>query len=261
MKKIGFVILALILVLGTMGVAFSMWSQTVTVTGQVNTGNVKLTISDPTGTWAFKDMDWVTTIPGVEYPVAWVWGDQALLGNGQPDPAPHVGLYSSDADWTDPGDPGHVLIGWSVITGIDNATGTVTASWNNLFPVPVGSVNQYDPNGGHFGHFTADFDLTNSGSVPVRLKFSTPNPVSVFGMTVQIGYRSDSGGWYLADADAGDPGNNGSPWPYLTGLQLEPGDHVHMMVCLTPEENTTQGQSNGSFSFTITGVQWNEYVP
>lgn len=47
MKKIGFVILALVLVLGTMGLGYAMWSQTITINGNVNTGNVTLTVSNP----------------------------------------------------------------------------------------------------------------------------------------------------------------------------------------------------------------------
>lgn len=46
MKKIGLLVLALVLALGTIGVGYAKWTDTVTINGTVNTGNVKIGIVD-----------------------------------------------------------------------------------------------------------------------------------------------------------------------------------------------------------------------
>jgi len=40
MKKIGLICLALVMALGGLGVGYAMWSDTLTITGNVNTGEV-----------------------------------------------------------------------------------------------------------------------------------------------------------------------------------------------------------------------------
>jgi predicted ribosomally synthesized peptide with SipW-like signal peptide len=49
MKKLGLLALALVLALGVLGVGFALWSQQLTITGTVNTGELKVGIVD-TGT-------------------------------------------------------------------------------------------------------------------------------------------------------------------------------------------------------------------
>jgi hypothetical protein len=46
MKKIGFLALALVLALGALGVGYALWQDTVTITGEVNTGNLILGVKD-----------------------------------------------------------------------------------------------------------------------------------------------------------------------------------------------------------------------
>ena len=43
MKKIGLLCLALVLALGTMGVGLAQWTETLTITGNANTGNLSVT--------------------------------------------------------------------------------------------------------------------------------------------------------------------------------------------------------------------------
>ncbi|MCD6391565.1 MAG: hypothetical protein J7L92_06220, partial [Dehalococcoidia bacterium] len=54
MKKIGLLSLALVLALGTLGVGFAMWQDTVTIEGTVNTGSVDLDIEELSSTWVYK---------------------------------------------------------------------------------------------------------------------------------------------------------------------------------------------------------------
>jgi len=46
MKKIGLLVLMLVIVLGSLGVGYAKWTDTVTINGTVNTGNVKIGIVD-----------------------------------------------------------------------------------------------------------------------------------------------------------------------------------------------------------------------
>ena len=77
MKKIGLLCLALVLALGTLGVGYAMWSDTITITGTVNTGSVDLDIMKCSNTWVWKLIpvepgdpdiaivhDWDSTYPG-----------------------------------------------------------------------------------------------------------------------------------------------------------------------------------------------------
>jgi hypothetical protein len=48
MKKTGMLILAIIIVLGSLGVGFAAWSQSLTITANVATGNLDLVLESPT---------------------------------------------------------------------------------------------------------------------------------------------------------------------------------------------------------------------
>jgi hypothetical protein len=253
MKKLGLIGVSLVTVLATLGIGFSMWSQTVTINGQVNTGNVKLTVSNPTGTWAYKDESIMDT-NGMDSEV-WVWGYQQVNNTGNPvlPPAPDLGHIIYAATWpgTNPVNWSDNIVnfGWTGVTafGTDgNGNPTVTIDTYNLFPVVAFS------NSVPFATWDADFDVTNSGSVPVKLIISPSGGLgSIDGMSVQIGYNNGGDDMYT---------DNIYDLSQLQGMQLDPGQHVHMLVGFTPNEGTTQGVVNDTFSFTIQGVQWNEYT-
>lgn len=254
MKKIGLVILALVLILGTMGVGFAMWSQTVTVSGTVGTGNVALTISNPSCDLYMKDLDADTAH---EPAGSNVWGYQVVDQSGQPsfdgNGNPIIDLTQPffyeqpDTGWRNPpNNPDYLIVGWCAINSIDNTTHTVTATWHNIFPWPWPSSITY-PAGAPSSTFATqvcDFDVTNSSSIPVKLHVVAPS--SVGGIAFEIGYYNPATGvWF----------NSG-----LEGMQLEPGVTVHVQMGFTVTEASPQGFS-GTFPVTIQGVQWNEYTP
>lgn len=57
MKKIGLVVLALMLALGALGVGYARWSDTITISGTVNTGSVNINVVQYSGTDIYKMPD------------------------------------------------------------------------------------------------------------------------------------------------------------------------------------------------------------
>jgi hypothetical protein len=234
--------------MGTMGIGFSMWSSLITVSGTAQTGNVSLTVSNPSADLFWKDLavsgggnaalteiqGYQVTNPagGMGQPV-WNVSNQPIMDMSRP-----LAYTSNGLDpYLDPSN--YLLLAWGAINSYSNTSSgaTITASWNNLFPVPT-------PNG--YSYPLADFDLTNSGSIPVILKVTMPS--SVAGLPLEIGF-------YVPGANYS--WNQTSP----NGLQLEPGDTVHIQLGFYVDESTTQSIPNTPFTVTITGVQWNEYTP
>jgi hypothetical protein len=226
MKKLGFIALALVTVLATLGIGFSMWSQTITITGNVNTGNVTLQVSNYTGTMAYKDASGNLIF------------FQGSLPMGTTPAAPGGSEWGTSYAYV------HDVNG-NVINQPYSCTSNlgliVTLTYWNLFPVPtaVGA--------GTFKTWDADFDITNTGSIPVKLEIGptsiTNTPTSTAGMpNIAVSYK-DAQNVVVASAE---------------GYQLEPNGVVHVMISLTVDESTVQSY-NGTFSLKISGVQWNEY--
>jgi hypothetical protein len=258
MKKLGFIAISLVTVLATLGIGFSMWSQTVTINGQVSTGNVNLTVSNPSCDIYFKDLD-----ADVAHEPAGsnVWGYMVTNGSGQPvfdgNGVPVIDLSrplfyeQPDHGWAiTPSD--YLAVGWAAISSFNNAAiggPTVVATWHNIFPWPWPSSVTY-PAGAPSSTFATqvcDFDVTNNGNIPVKLNIGIDSSLLAgSGLNVEIGWYNPSNGQWLSSG--------------LQGMQLEPLSTVHVQIGLTPDESTTQG-FNGSFTVTIQGVQWNEYAP
>jgi hypothetical protein len=254
MKKIGLIAIALVTVLATLGVGFSMWSQTAVIKGFVSSGNVQLTISNPTCDMLYKDLAW----PGPNDPAPGLeWNGYQAVSAGQPvfvsgipqlDTTKPALYYAPQPTPTwNPANPNYSLIGWAAITGINNAAvggPVVTATWNNIFPWPyILSTTGSGPTNGDdtvFTYLTADFDIVNTGTTPVILSVTAPGQVA--GADVVIGTVHD---------------NNFYPGA-VVGYQLEPGGaRVHVGIAIVLNETLTKG-FNGSLNVQIIGTQWNE---
>jgi predicted ribosomally synthesized peptide with SipW-like signal peptide len=66
MKRLGILFLVLVIALGGIGAAFAAWTDTVTITGTVNTGSVDLEVVRYSGTWVWK-------VPGFQPDEIVVW--------------------------------------------------------------------------------------------------------------------------------------------------------------------------------------------
>jgi hypothetical protein len=224
MKKVGFIALALVTLLATLGIGFSMWSQTITISGTVNTGNVSLKVSNYTGTWAYKDsgsnLVFTTTQPTIPpsstAPAGALWGTSYAK----------VLSVNSNTDLT------------QSYTCTSNAGLTIALGYSNLFPVP-------NPASG-FWPWVADFDITNVGSIPIKLEVGSTS-------------TTDSSTTTPGMPAIGVTYVNNSTSISAEGYQLEPGGVIHVQIALTVNESTVQSY-NGTFSLKISGVQWNEYT-
>jgi len=248
MKKIGLIVLMLVLTFGSLGLGYSMWSQTITLKGEVNTGAVNIAVSQYSGTWAWKDLDYATDPEADNGPNGLIF----LTGPGA------KGSERFPSDWTEPAavtpltgvNPyftnladDHQMIGLAEITTINGNTPNgavqcatpggriaVTGAWQNLFPVP-------NPAGGFFD-WCADFNLTNVGTIPVKI-----HVVSATGTGLIPAVQYSVNGVIIGN---------------LEGYQIEPGLSVHVELCVAVDEATTQG-SGGTFEIVLAAEQWNEY--
>jgi hypothetical protein len=273
-KKYLLVCLALVALLATMGVGYSMWSQTVTINGSVTTGSVTMQVSNYTGTWAWKDVD-ANSEPsshetaGVFYPYSpnttglysvSSSSDPTAQNNGllffqspgwkgaeaKPIDATEleagvVAFTGVNPDYTNTAGYDHQMVGLAEVTAVNgntptgavSCTGTgltITVAYDNLFPVKA-------PNGTDFNNWCADFDLSNTGTVPVKIEVLTPTAGTI---TPIVTFTGAAGAITLE------------------GYQLEPGQTVHAMICIPVDESTVQG-ATGTFNITLDAVQWNEY--
>jgi hypothetical protein len=223
MKKLGFLILALVLVMGTMGVGYSMWTQTIKVNGTVSTGNVS---------WEFVPTE-TSLDPGPNY--------TGYGGN----------VYAGSLDWTIANGMNPTTIqqltkniGWTDVTQVDSQHLNVTL--NNVYP---GYYNDIDM------HFY------NNGTIPIKtfqptLTYTDPTtglPVTILvpaGTVVEIPGNDQYGG--VSDVIE-------VRWmANLTGVQWDPGQEAEVSWGIHILEAAKQN-SNYTFTFSDEAVNWNEY--
>jgi predicted ribosomally synthesized peptide with SipW-like signal peptide len=256
MKKVFFVCMALVLALVGTGVAYAMWSDTLQITGVVQTGSVDVRIisqasNDPSP----------HGIPG----------DSASYLTGSLDPM-STGSWSCLSDeWSGLRDDKNVAFTNCNIPG-DGQSIQITVA--NGYPGYNGSVS---------------FTIQNTGSIPVKLLDLTLNKVSYDGVyydpiDVDNGYAvgpididmvsgEPNNIWYWVDDDV--VGQKGQVWKTLDlddaygitldgtgcgfepGCQIEPGGTVKAQFNVKVVQPSSQ---NGIFDFTIgmKFAQWNE---
>jgi predicted ribosomally synthesized peptide with SipW-like signal peptide len=145
MKKLGLLALAIVLALGVLGAGYALWSQQLTITGTVTTGEVKIGIRD-TGT---NDPP-----PG--------WYEGANVYDGSLDPTSLIGVDRKNIASCESIDGEYKF----TKDGVDYYHG-ITYKIENAYPC-------YECVGG--------FDVTNAG-IPVKLKSINIDPPSMAEVT------------------------------------------------------------------------------
>jgi len=236
MKKVGLLLLALVLALGALGVGYAKWTDTVTINATVNTGTVILGIVD-NGTSDDGVLD-VAPLPLIEV---------AHLGS-DPQCGPGTNTEFKNVAST-------VSTNGAAKTGCTLAYQSVTETFTNVYPY-------YSP--------TLYLTLKNCGTVPVKISnlaayYHAPatNPVDL----VPWMFFSITG----LDED-GIPfgpitGDITAIVPALSGLQIRGGGtiQVNMNICFEEwnstnhiDANLLPQNSNATYEIVITAAQWNE---
>jgi predicted ribosomally synthesized peptide with SipW-like signal peptide len=135
MKKLGLFSLALVLALGGLGVGYAMWSDTVTISGNVTTGTLDLVVENCSNTWVYKIVGPTGEGHGIEIIHDW-------------DSAPHT-----EPDYSQ-------LISSANATKV--ADDEIRVTIHNAFPLD-----------GEGEVLRADFVLHYLGSIPVRVQTAT----------------------------------------------------------------------------------------
>ena len=227
MKKIGLIALAVVLAVGGLGIGYAAWTDTITIEGTVDTGDVNIDI------WGYSETD-VYKGPDDECVAIYTAMnlDGTVLYHSINDGAIQMGA----PDLTN-----LLLIASAHVTSINHANNTVTVDYDNLFPCIC---------------FATDLLLHYNGSIPVKVNtdtFTTGYP--------WLQKLVDDG-----DMDSGavrvTMGTDGIPVPGETvdiGTQLHECDFVLLVMGIHIPQDDTLMNKSGSATYTIEVVQWNEY--
>jgi predicted ribosomally synthesized peptide with SipW-like signal peptide len=236
MRKVGLIALALILALGSLGVGYAMWSDTVTINGTVNTGNVDLDIVEVSCTHVYKVID---DIVGGDL-------DGEVVGNMIVDPSCTPLAEEQDADPDDVDDL--LLVASAVTSSCMGDTDYAEMTFTNIFPTAVGN------------EIEADIVLHYDGTIPAHIVYTEDD--SGLGLLAQ--YQEEK--WlYMKNIGTpenpsyGDPEEIDDP----DDLQLHKSDKLKYIKYFDLPQtdvdptNATMGLS-GTFLITIEAQQWNE---
>lgn len=234
MRKIGLLVMALVLALGTLGVGYASWTDTITIDGTVNTGSVDIEIVDYSNTivWKIKP----TEVGGTEIYVQETWDKPADGRVSDPDPASPVDAFPN----ANP--PG--TAGTDPVATADASAGatddSIKITIDNAFPLD---------------DLTADFLLHYAGTIPVKVTVSelgftdlTDDPDANIKDYVTIKYfESDISGkkGNLIKIQVGDQ------WHYCEYILVE-------ITVTLPQDNTLMSQT-GTIKGKIEVKQWNKY--
>lgn len=230
-NKLGTMFIISMLSLSAIGITYAGWTDLITVSGTVQTGNVEFEIIDYSGTWVWKDIN----------------QHQSIVNKGT------VDIVDEDSDGIlndDPngyyGDPNYELISRAYCYDADpNADPTVDFIFENLYPVNPAET------------FCVDFVFT-IGSIPVILD----QALTDFGWTAM-----DPAGWILADGwywcilD-------GDTLIYTTAtaatmaitdiIQLHPDIEYTWKLCLSVEQVEETMGATAAGAGTLAIIQWSD---
>jgi hypothetical protein len=250
LKKVGLLALALVMALGSLGVAYAAWTDQVYVVGTVNTGTLDIDICGVSSTFVYK----VPGTPDTGY------GPETVVDY----------YYSTEGDYTPPG--GEAMLVAQAITEDTSVwkeegeivdTDSATMSFQGVFP----GID-----------FLTDIELEYLGSVPAKVYLAEITPLSIedpdydaddaaiLQELLDLGESSGhtEGIWLDAELSTDD----GSTWVTipdaaeeleLLGLQLEQNYLLHITMHVLLPQDPAYEHLTLDFSGQITVVQWNEY--
>jgi predicted ribosomally synthesized peptide with SipW-like signal peptide len=229
MRKVGLIALALVLALGSLGVGYAMWSDTVTINGSVTTGNVDLDIVGVSSTYIYKVVDDITNESGEV-----VEAKGGIISSTEP----------MDLEQDDPPDSVNdlELIACAVTTAnTAEEVEEVHMVFDNIFPTPI------------VGPIIGDVELHYYGSVPAHIAYSeswTGDDLSAY-LVKTWDYVANPQSDRVSQDDI-NPAD----------IQLHYCDSLYLEIYLDPallQEAGVDAQGlSGDFFITIMAHQWNE---
>jgi predicted ribosomally synthesized peptide with SipW-like signal peptide len=234
--KLGAIFLISIMALAGVGAGYAAWTDTITIDGTVNTGNVDLVIMYLSSTYVYKN-----TLTD-DCVAVYVLADL----NGVPvrqfvyDPETGTGTWYPDVDanmWTLPVD--FLLVASSVATKITDDEVSVTAT--GLFPCIT---------------FGVDILLHYDGSIPVKINDAWISTNDAWLQTL-----IDSGEAAVSVWESNEYGNLIAEIPYdeILGYQIHYCEWIMVIIGIhLPQEDALMGQT-ASFTGKLEVIQWNEY--
>ena len=219
--------MALVMALGLGGVAYAGWTDTVTIDGTVNTGDVDLVVEDYSGTYVWK----ISTGDEIFVEEGWM----SAIG----DPANITDVVDAFPNWVTAGDPGSAGIDpVGSATAAFKADDEITVTFDNMFPCI---------------DFTADFLLHYAGSIPVKVNVlnlgwgaNTDADLETNSTLTIEYYESDDTGAKI-----------GSPLA-LAAMQLHYCDYILVVITIHLDQVPENMLTNGELTGTIGVKQWNE---
>jgi hypothetical protein len=236
-KKIGLLSLALVLALGTLGVGYAAWTDSITITGSVSTGTVDLDIVDYSNTWVWK----TDNVSAGEILLVHDW-DSAPAS--QP-PAEAIDAFpNSPYPPNTPGSDGVDPVAYADASNTsygDPLIKQITVDIVNAFPIETAD-----------GYLSADFLLHYAGTIPVKVQVvdvSATGELDPEDIDI-LYYESNASGDRIGDAMS------------IAGMQLHYCDYIVVVVTVDLSENEADDQGlTSTISGSIEVKQWNEYTP
>ncbi len=244
LKKIGLLALALVIALGSLGVAYAAWNDKVYLNTTVQTGTVDADICGVSSTFVYK----VPNAPDIGY------GPETVVdyyyGENEYHPPANSTLVAqattvNTSVWKDP--VTHQVV------DIDSAT----MKFEGVFP----GID-----------FLTDMELDYLGTIPAKISIAQITPVDV----TDPNYNPDEAAilqelWNLGETsnhtqgiwlDARVSTDDGATWtdvPDPLGLELQQNDLLHVTMHVLLPQDAKYQHLTLYFSGLVTVVQWNEY--
>jgi hypothetical protein len=222
--------LAMVLVLGAMGVGFAKWSETIVVTGSVSTGDVSIELEHVSGTWVYKMLD-----------------ETCNVKQGVGDSTSQIPAGGD----TYPGVPSPLA--YAEVDNQSGAPNVLHGQFVNLFPL----VEPHD--------YVIDLLYHYTGSVPVKIDVDAAGlevtPATLAACARVEMYRTDI---------TGTKGPDGTGEPELItaeATQLHNCDYILILIIIDGQliqdavtiDVPIEGIASGTFSYQLMMEQWNEY--
>lgn len=232
MRKVGFFLLTLVLVLGTMGVAYAKWSDTVTINGTVNTGYVQIGIVDK-GVLD-QGADPQCTVP------------TGVFSNTE---GKNVASTTSDNGAT------------KCLIGTEQYYASVTESFSHVYP---GYMSGFTIWLGNCGTVPIKIESVVAQYVSSIVPPATGLPAPCTAMADLISWMGFS--WVITPEVGANITGSGNIYDFQAALDhLQIGAGLHIVVALDVCFNelnaagaTLPQNTCAAYNITVTGSQWNE---